>query len=86
VRKWISKVGWSVSEKIAPKIIDAKSGELLGRAVIVAFGTRAFVIGYRGRKPLVPIFLPEKKLKYWKLRIGFTAAKEPDYENIRENL
>ncbi|MBK1832292.1 hypothetical protein JIN77_16255 [Verrucomicrobiaceae bacterium R5-34] len=86
MKKWISHLGWAISSRIAPEIVDVKTGEVLGRAFVLAFGTRAIVLGYRGRKPLVPVFLPEKKLRYWKLRIGFTTAEEPDYPNIRESL
>lgn len=86
LKKWISKLGWCISSKLAPSIIDVKTGELLGKAFVIACGTKVLVIGYRGRKPLVPVFLPDKKLRYWKLKIGFTSAEEPDYENIRERL
>lgn len=84
--KWINKFAWAAISKLAPRIIDVKTGEILGSAIVVAFGTKVMVIGYRGKNPLVPVFLPEKKLCYWKMRIAFTSAEEPDYENIRENL
>ena len=86
LKKWFNELSWTLCERFAPAIIDVRTGKELGHGLVLAFGSKVWVIGYRGSQPLVPVFLPEKKLRYWKLRIGFTTTEEPDYPNIRESL
>lgn len=83
--KILSKLGWKVSALLDGEIRDAFTGEVLGRGWIIGFGCHVYVIGYRGDKPLVPVFLPQEQLRYWRLDIGFTTKGEPDFKNVRED-
>lgn len=62
-------------------IYDVKSGEKLGRALILSWRGKIVIIG-NTHSSIVPIFLPQKRLTYWRQEIGFTCHKIPDYPNI----
>jgi len=64
-------------------ITDYKTGEGLGKAVLLTLAGRVYVLGYDGSKPLIPVFLPQPKLQYWKVVIGFTVRDEPDFDNVK---
>jgi len=83
--KFLSEIGWWVTSKLAFKIHDAFTGEFLGRGWVITFGRGVYVIGYRGDKPLVPVFLPQKRLRYWRLELGFTTKEQPDFKNVRKS-
>ena len=66
-------------------------GDLLDvpREVLVGqFGDHAahlleLAVGHDER-PVVPVFISEDRVRYWRRRLGFRAAVEPDYERRRE--
>ena len=60
------------------KIRDHRTGEVLGKGWLVPLGGRVRLIGYRGR-PLIPEFLPQQRLCFWKQEIGFTARGPVDF-------
>ena len=66
---------------ISPEIRDCDSGRVLGRGFFFAWGARIWLVGYSGR-PLVPKFLPQKRLTIWRQDIGFTAPPAPDFERL----
>lgn len=55
------------------RIEDYRTGESLGRALILVWRGRIHVIGYTGEKPLLIDFLAEDEVRYWRSRIGFTT-------------
>lgn len=59
-------------------ILDHRTGVVLGKGLILSLGGRIRLVGYRGR-PLVPEFLPQDRLMFWKQEIGFTAWPQPDF-------
>ncbi len=80
----LRKLCWLCVKRLGFKIYDARTGEFLGRALVVSLCSRVYVIGYRGDKPLVPVFLPQKQLQYWRQELGFTSLGDPDFNNIRK--
>lgn len=56
---------------IGSKIIDYRTGQILGKAIIIGFGGRIHIIGYRGTDFLIE-FEPQVRLTYWKQSIRFT--------------
>ncbi len=63
-------------------IRDVESGAVLGRAFVVAWGGRVHLLGFTGEVPLRPVAVPREKLGYWRVTLGFTAAREPDYLRV----
>jgi hypothetical protein len=79
----IRSCGLKVADFFATEIVDCLSGERLGRGLLLSWSGKIFLIGYQG-KHLVPKFLPQKRLTYWKQEIGFTAQAAPDFPSLKE--
>jgi len=60
------------------KIHDDTTGELLGKAVIIAFGGRVYLFGYCGDLPLKPVWKSEDRVMYWRSRLVFVTQSLPD--------
>ena len=58
-------------------IVDARTGALLGRALLVSFRGRVHLVGLEA--VVVPVFLPQQRPTYWKQEIGFTIYPPPDF-------
>jgi N-acetylglucosaminyldiphosphoundecaprenol N-acetyl-beta-D-mannosaminyltransferase len=71
-----------VVDLFASEIRDYVTGESLGRGLLFGWGRRANLIGHSGLPPLIPRFLPRKRLTYWKQPIGFTSHPRPDYQRL----
>ncbi len=67
----------SLARLLGTRVVDAHTGRVLGRALIVPFRGRVHVIGLDA--PVVPTFLPQTHLTYWKQELGFTAHPSPDF-------
>jgi len=68
----------------ASPISDCVTGKPLGRALIVGWGSGMRVIGHGGPAPLIPRFLPQRRLTYWKQSVGFTTPPLPDFPDSQE--
>ena len=71
-----------ITDLFASEIKDCVTGESLGRGLFVSWGGRPWVIGHKGLPPLIPRFLPQKRLTYWKQAIGFTTHERPDFPRL----
>ncbi len=58
---------------------DARTGQVLGRALLVPFRGRVHVVGLDAS--VVPVFLPQHRLTYWKQELGFTVHPPPDFSH-----
>lgn len=58
-------------------IVDAKTGARLGKAFLFPWRGTIKVIGLEA--PVVPVFLPQARLTYWKQDLGFTIHPVPDF-------
>ena len=61
-----------------PRLVDAHSGRLLGRAFVLPWRGRLVLIGYEG-DPLRVEFGTQPRLTYWKQEILFTTPPAPDF-------
>lgn len=70
----------------ASDIPDCVTGKSLGRGLVIGCGSTPIVMGHLGLPPLIPKFLPQKRLTYWKQEIGFTTHPSPDFSRLHEVL
>lgn len=56
---------------------DVRTGQPLGRALLVPFRGKIHVVGLDAS--VIPVFLPQKRLTYWKQELGFTVHPPPDF-------
>jgi hypothetical protein len=57
--------------------VDIASGEAIGRALIVVWRGKIHIIGLD--VPVVPVFVPQTRITYWKQELGFTIHAAPDF-------
>jgi len=60
-------------------IHDVHDGEVLGKAFIIPWAGRVHLIGYEG-VPLRMVCIPQQRIRYWRITIGFAKAEVPDFE------
>ena len=66
-----------VARGFGSEIVDARTGERLGRALLLTWRGRIHAVGLE--RSVQPIFLPQRRLTYWRQEIGFTTHPEPNY-------
>ena len=67
----------AVAGRIGSRIVDAENGQVLGRALIIPWRGKIHVIGLKFAVRLV--WLPQKRLTYWKQEIGFAVHPPVDF-------
>jgi N-acetylglucosaminyldiphosphoundecaprenol N-acetyl-beta-D-mannosaminyltransferase len=67
---------------LSREIFDLEDGRSLGRALMFGQGGGVRVIGHEGLPPLIPRFIPQERLTYWKQSIGFTTPPRPDFPRL----
>lgn len=63
------------------RIVDVRTGKIVGRAFMVSWGGKLHLLGYTG-PPIVPVFLPQSHLSYSRQSLGFTTHPEPEFEHL----
>jgi hypothetical protein len=81
MRKFIRSLGLVIVRTFGARVIDFESGRSLGKVLIIPWGGKIHVIGLEAA--VRPMFLPQKRLTYWKQEIGFTTRPPPDFPNVR---
>ena len=66
-----------VSRFIGSEIVDFQTGKVLGRALLIPFRGKVHVIGLHAS--VIPVFIPQQRLTYWKQELGFTTHPPPDF-------
>ena len=66
-----------VARRVGTTVVDQRTGQALGRALIVSFRGKVHVIGLHAS--VQPLFLPQERLTYWKQELGFTTHPAPDF-------
>ncbi|MCE9542538.1 MAG: hypothetical protein K8R38_03340, partial [Verrucomicrobia bacterium] len=74
--------GLRVIDLFASDIRDCVTGGDLGRGIVLGWMGRILVIGHPTLPPLIPKFLPQKRLTYWKQSVGFTTHARPDFPRL----
>ena len=62
---------------------DCRTGEWIARAIILSWGGRVYLLGLHGKDQVIPIFLPQGNMSFWKRTIGFTVHPRPDFPRER---
>ena len=81
VRRIIRAAGLVVARTIGTRLVDCKTGRSLGKALIIPWRGRIHVIGLE--TTVIPTFLPQHRLTYWKQELGFTVHDSPDFKKLR---
>lgn len=77
----LRNVGLWAARTIGSELRDCETGKPFGKALVVSWRGRVYVIGLRAA--VRPVFLPQKRLTYWKQELGFTMHPPPDFPNVR---
>lgn len=75
----VRSLGLLLARTLGSEIVDYQTGKRLGRALLIAWRGKVHVIGLEAA--VRPVFLPQKRLTYWKQEIGFTTHPKPDFPN-----
>ena len=76
VRKF-RNFGLAVARLFASDLIDFRTGEKIGRALLLPWRGRIHVIGLEAAAQVT--FIPQQRLTFWKQEIGFTVHPPPDF-------
>ena len=66
-----------VARLLGSPVKDQRTGQMLGRALVIMFRGRVHVIGLQ--TSVRPVFLPQQRLTFWKQELGFTTLPSPDF-------
>ena len=78
----VRALGLRLARLCGTTFVDCKSGRELGRAFVFSWRGNIHVIGLE--TPVRVVWLPQKRLTYWKQEIGFTQHPSPDFPNVRD--
>jgi hypothetical protein len=83
MRKIIRALGLAIAHRIGARITDHRTGKSLGRAIIIPWRGRIHIVGLQ--VAVIPVFLAQKRLTYWKQELAFTTHPPPDFPGGIEN-
>ncbi len=73
---------WLIN-RFGPTIVDQRTGEVLGKGLVVGFGGTVRMPGYGLQQPLVhTVFLPETRILSFSHRIGFATYPPVDFPRV----
>jgi hypothetical protein len=81
LRRVVRGVGLALARAIGTHLVDFKTGHSLGRALVVPWRGKIHIIGLV--QAVRPVFLPQKRVTYWKQVLGFTVHEPPDFERLK---
>lgn len=67
----------ALARSIGSKVVNAETGEVIGRAFVIPWRGRIAVIGLDAE--VKPVFLPQTRMTYWKQEIGFVLHSPPNF-------
>ncbi len=67
----------ALARSIGSRVVNAETGEVLGRAFVIPWRGRIAVIGLDAE--VKPVFLPQTRMTYWKQEIGFVLHSPPNF-------
>jgi hypothetical protein len=79
MRQSLRAIGLFFARLVGTRLVDFQTGRDLGKALIIAWRGKVHVIGLE--QAVRVVFLPQKRLTYWKQDIGFTTHPPPDFPN-----
>ena len=81
MKKILRTIGLFLARLVGTRLVDFQTGHDLGKALVIPWRGKVHVIGLE--TTVRAVFLPQKRLTYWKQEIGFTTQPPPDYPNER---
>lgn len=60
-------------------LVDHRTGEKVAKAFMICWRGRIYLFGLQGKDQVIPMFLPQERLSFWKREIGFTTHPPPDF-------
>ena len=63
------------------RLVDQRTGEDLGRVVVIRWRGRLRIIGLEG-KAVRPHFLSQESETYWAQDLGFSTHPDPDFPHV----
>lgn len=73
----LRSLGLRLARRLGSRVMDARTGQSIGRALFVPWRGRIYIIGLEAH--VVPMFLSQTRLTYWKQELGFTVHPLPDF-------
>lgn len=73
----IRNSGIALVQRFGSKVVDERTGCLLGRALFIPWRGRVLVVGLDA--PVRPVFRKQSRLTYWRQELGFATHPEPDF-------
>lgn len=70
-------MGLAVARLFASDLVDFRTGEKIGRALLLPWRGKIHVIGLD--EAVQVAFIPQARLTFWKQEIGFTVHPAPDF-------
>ena len=83
IKSLLRSAALAILRAFGTTIVDARTGIRLGRAFLFTWRGTIRVIGLE--TPVVPVFLPQTRLTYWKQELGFTTHPAPDFPRCEKN-
>ena len=65
------------------RLKDQRTGEPLGRVLVVPFRGKLWIIGLSAS--VRPEFLPQARTTYWKQDLGFSTHPDPDFPSVQHS-
>lgn len=78
MKSYLRQLGMCVVRIMGTTILDVADGKELGKAIMVPWRGRVHLIGYEG-VPLRVVCVPQNRVCYWRIELGFSRAEVPDY-------
>lgn len=80
IKMLIREAGLAAIHRFGMKVYDSKSGQFLGRALLVPWKGKIHVLGLFST--VRPVFLPQPRLTFWKQTLGFHTLPRPDFPSL----
>jgi len=85
MKKTLRNIGVILMRALGSDLVDAETGRVIGRALLLPWRGRIVVLGLSPEQPVRPVFVTQERLTYWKQEIGFTAHPPPDFTSGRDS-
>lgn len=79
LRKKLRSLAGVLARALGSEIVDYQTGRPIARAFMICFGGRVYLFGLKGSDQVIPVFLPQPRMSFWKRTIGFTVHPPPDF-------
>ena len=77
LRLKLRALGLAIARLFASDLTDVRTGEKIGRALLLPWRGKIHVIGLE--EAVKVTFVPQTRLTFWKQEIGFSAHPAPDF-------